>query len=116
MTNDFSLALKTARRQTGLTQKDCGHLLGASASVVRQLESGGRLPTIKEMCTLSLIYGRSFGCLYTPLMANVRKELDKQLGTMPSAPKKSTRNFNRKATLDILANRLVEETGPEYGG
>ncbi len=116
MQNDFSLDLKTTRKQAGLTQKDCGHLLGGSESRIKQLEGGTRLPTLPEMCTLSLIYGRSFECLFTPLFADVRKRLGKRLGTMPDAPKKSIRNFNRKDTLDALAERLLEEAGPLYGG
>jgi DNA-binding XRE family transcriptional regulator len=56
MYQDFLIDLKTARRRSGLTQADCGHLLGGSKSKISNLETGRKLPSMKEICGLSLIY------------------------------------------------------------
>ena len=60
MSTEFALDLRLARKKSGLTQRDCAHLLNVHASKVSALEHGKQLPTLIEICTLSLIYGRSF--------------------------------------------------------
>jgi len=114
MSHEFTIDLKCARRNSGLTQDDCGHLLGGDRSRIKQLETGARLPTLSEICTLSLIFGRSFESLFTELFIEIRNNLSERLGALPSAKGKSARTFNREGTLDILAERLLEETGPRY--
>ena len=81
MTNHFSIDLRCARRKAGLTQEDCGHLLGGSAGIICQLEKGKRLPTLKEVCSLSLIFGRSFETLFANVMSECRTELSDRLSS-----------------------------------
>ena len=103
--------LRGARRKSGLTQEDCGHLLGGSVTLVKQLEDGKRLPSIKEICTLSLIFGKSFESLFGEMMDKCRGDLTLRLGTLPTPRKQHASTFNRKATIDALCDRLA--TDPE---
>ena len=116
MNHNFSIDLRSVRRKAGLTQEDCGHLLGGSPSAIRQLESGSRLPTLMEICTLSLIFGRSFESLFGDLMMQCRQDLAERLGTLPDPQEPHASTFNRKSTLDALAERLDAETGQGYAG
>ena len=115
MFDEFIFDLKVARKRSGLTQVDCGHLLSASDNIVSQIERGQRLPTLRELCSLSLIYGRSFECLYAELFRQVRKDLMEQLGNMPDAPKDWLATKSRQRSLERLARRLLEETDLRHG-
>ncbi|MEP3300283.1 MAG: helix-turn-helix transcriptional regulator [Pseudoruegeria sp.] len=75
--------LKVARKKSGLTQNDCSHLVGVSRSTLSQIELGERMPSIKELISMSLLFGRSFDSLYADLLAEVRVELTDKLQTMP---------------------------------
>ena len=111
MNHNFAIDLRSARRGAGLTQEDCGHLLGGSKSAIGQLESGARLPTLTEICKLSLIFGRTFESFFGDLMHHCRQELDQQLSTLPDPKAPHASTFNRKSTLDALAERLDAEAG-----
>lgn len=115
MFDEFIFDLKVARKRSGLTQVDCGHLLGASDNVISQLERGQRPPTLRELCALSLIYGRSFDSLYADLLREVRDDLMEQLGSMPNAPKDWPAGQVRQRTLERLAQRLLEEADAGHG-
>ncbi len=115
MTKEFILDLKVARHKSGLTQADCSHLLGGSRSKAAQLEAGQRLPTLKEICALSLIYGRSFESLFGDIFVEVRRELAENLSSLPELKYTQASTFNRSATLDALAQRLSDESSMGYG-
>lgn len=110
MFEEFIFDLKVARKKSGLTQVDCGHLTGSSKNIISQIELGQRVPTVKELCLLSLIYGRSFDSFYADIMLQVRKDLVGKLKSMPSEPKGWPGSFARRRTLERLANRLEEES------
>jgi transcriptional regulator with XRE-family HTH domain len=110
MFEEFIFDLKVARKKSGLTQVDCGHLIGSSKNIISQIELGQRVPTIKELCSLSLIYGRSFESFYTDTLHQVRKDLVRKLKSMPAEPKGWPGSFARRRTLERLAGRLEEET------
>ena len=109
MHQDFSLDLRAARRKAGLTQADCGHLLGGSTKIIRQLEDGQRTPTLPEICTLSLIFGRSFESYFSELMPDLRETLSERLSSLPHPKETHAATFNRNATLEKLAERLADE-------
>lgn len=102
----FAHDLKVARRKSGLSQRDCGHLLAISQQRISQLETGRDLPTIPEICSLSLIYGRSFESLFGSVFDEVRKQISEQLTTLPNSKKGWIERFNRHSTLNRLAARL----------
>ena len=105
MSKTFPLDLKVARRKSGLTQADCAHLLGVHRSKVSHLECGETEPTLRDICTLSLIYGRSFESLFSSVFYELRRELRARLVTLPAPGGSWIGRFNRKATLDRLARQ-----------
>lgn len=114
MYHEFTLDLSVARRNAGLTQLECSHLIGGSRSKMSQIERGARLPNIKEICALSLIFGRSFESLYAEIFRDVRQELGANLATLPEPRIIRLAQFNRTNTLNALAARLLEETNTGY--
>ncbi len=109
MFQEFLFDLRVARKRSGLTQADCGHLLGASNNTISQIELGARLPTIREMCILSLIYERSFESFYRVMLKEARKTLSTRLISLPSHP---AENQRRRRTLNRLAKIVTTETTP----
>jgi transcriptional regulator with XRE-family HTH domain len=109
MTKEFALDLKVARRNSGLTQEDCAHLLDVCDATVAKIESGKRMPTIHEICTLSLIYGRSFESLFSGIFKEVRLNLNNRLASMPEGSGTICLRINRLSTLNNLGRRLSEE-------
>ncbi len=109
MFEEFIFDLKVARKKSGLTQADCAHLIGSSKNIISLIECGQRLPTICELCALSLIYGRSFESFYGDLLGQVRTALADRLRAMPDAPKGWPGSLARRHTLERLTERLAAE-------
>ena len=110
MTNrtDFALDLKAARRQSGLTQADCAHLMGCNATKLTRLEHGETLPGLKDILFLGLIFGKTFESLFAYLLNEARGLLATRLETLPDAPKQWTGARNRQQTLNRIAANLAE--------
>ena len=115
MSTEFALDLRLARRKSGFTQRDIAHLLGAHQTLVSELERGRQLPTLTQIVTLSLIYGRSFESLFAELMKSARDQLCKRILRMPSGVRSYVGTFNRDASIERLARRLADEQA-DYGG
>ena len=113
MKNTFALDLKVLRRKSGLTQKDCAHLLAIHPSRISLLESGRILPTIKDIMALATLHGRSMEQLMEQLVRDTHTHLAERLRSMPKAPSRWLGRFNRQHTLDDLADRLSALT--DYG-
>jgi transcriptional regulator with XRE-family HTH domain len=64
MIQEFTLDLRAARRNSGLRQVDCAHLMGVNKTKISNLENGRQRPSVRDICTLSMIYGRSFESLF----------------------------------------------------
>ena len=109
MTTEFALDLRLARRKAGLTQRDTAHLLGLDPAKLSQLEHGKRLPTLTEICTLSLIFGRSFESLFGETMEIARHDLRDRLKTIPSDVRRSAATMNREASLSRLGRQLKDQ-------
>jgi transcriptional regulator with XRE-family HTH domain len=106
MKNEFGLDLKVQRRKSGLTQGDAAHLLSVHPSKVSLLESGKVMPSFKDICALTLVYGRSFETLFMNMCTKTARELRQKLNAMPNAPKRWLGSFNRRATLTEIAERV----------
>ena len=115
MQTQFSLDLRVARRKAGLTQRDCAHLLAIHTSRMSNLEHGRHLPTLPEICLLSLIYGKSFESLYAAIFADVRTALMKRILTLPKNTREYVGTRNRETTIEQLAIRLAEESNDHEG-
>ena len=115
MSTEFALDLRLARRKSGFTQRDVAHLLGAHQTLVSELERGRQLPTLEQIVTLSLIYGRSFESLFSELMRTARERLQQRIVHMPDGVRSYVGTFNRDASIERLARRLADEHDA-YGG
>lgn len=109
MSTEFALDLRVARRKAGFTQRDIAHLLRVQQAKVSDLERGRKLPTVPQIVTLSLIYGRSFESLFAAVMAEARQKLTTRLGGMPTDTRAFVGTLNRTASLDRLRRRLAAE-------
>ena len=109
----FALDLKVLRRKSGLTQRDCAHLLAVHPSKVSLIECGKSFPSIGNIAVLTVIYGRSFEQLCEHFIIEAHRQLYDRVRTMPRAPKRWLGRFNRQHTLDQLADRLAALT--DYG-
>lgn len=111
----FSLDLRSARRNAGLTQDDTDHLLGRKGATT-YLETAKRQPTIREIITLSLILQKSFEDFYDKMVTSCRDKLKARLCTLPHPKAEHASTYNRKNTLDALASRLLDESEKSHDG
>jgi len=114
MTNEFALDLKVARRKSGLTQEDCAHLLGTFQPKISQMEAGKKMPSVQEICTLSLIYGKTFESLFSSIVTDAIQTVRRRL-TLPDCPKQWMGRYNRSNTLNALSERLEALSNKQYG-
>ena len=115
MSQSFALDLKVARRKSGFTQQDCAHLLDVNIAKISLLEQGKALPSVLEICTLSLLYGKSFESLFGGMMEDAQHNLKDRLVTLPEVSKRWLGRFIRNNTLNKLAARLDEINPSEHG-
>ena len=110
MSTEFSLDLRLARRKAGLTQHDTAQLLGVHQSVVFDLERGNLLPTLPQICALSVIFGRSFESLFFELMTGAKQAISGRLSLLPATVRSYVGTFNREASLQRMERRLRADT------
>ncbi|WP_417519741.1 helix-turn-helix transcriptional regulator [Minwuia sp.] len=115
MFNELSLDLRVARRQAGLTQTDCAHLLGLSKQLVSRIEKAERRPTPEEAAILCVLYNRSFESLFAAVLSDAVRLLDARLGTLPPPPSHWIATYNRQLTLSSLAERLADDNARDHG-
>lgn len=115
MSTELALDLRLARRKAGYTQRDVAHLMGVRQSLMSSLERGHRPPTIEQIVTLSLIYGRSFESYFGEVMRAARAHLQNRSRRMPTGVRQCVRTANRSASLERLARRLEEATAEHEG-
>lgn len=99
--------LKVARRKSGLTQADCAHLLGVHRSKISHLERGEIEPSLREVCALAFIYGRSVEDLFGCVFHDLHGDLEERLAAMPTARGNWIGRFNRARTLERLGRELT---------
>lgn len=109
MSSDFALDLRVQRRQAGFTQGDVALLLGVHQSHISDLEHGRVLPTVFEICSLSLVFGRTFESLFSEIMKAVREGIARRLGLLPETARSYVGTFNRDASIKKLERRLAAE-------
>ena len=115
MSQTFALDLKVARRKSGLTQQDCAHLLDVHKAKISLLEQGKTLPTVLELSTLSLLYGKSFESLFRSLIEDAQSTLKDRLTTLPVVSNRWLGRFIRQNTLNKLVARLDANNPNEHG-
>ncbi|MEM7068722.1 MAG: helix-turn-helix transcriptional regulator [Pseudomonadota bacterium] len=105
----FAHDLRVARKKSGLSQRDCAHLLDIRQQRISALETGDAIPTLSEICGLSLIFGKSFTSLFTAEFAIARRFIDERLSTLPADKRTWISRFNRTNTLSKLAERIATD-------
>lgn len=115
MSTEFALDLRLARRKSGFTQADTAHLLALNRSKLSLLETGLRLPSLVQICTLSLIYGRSFESLFGVIMQEAKSALQTRILSIPKNSRKYAGSFNRDHSIERLARRLADEQKDDGG-
>ena len=115
MLKDFAFDLKVARSKSGLSQSDCAHLLDVDRSKVSRLERGDSPPSVRDICTLSLVYGKSFESLFGTISDEVRDGLRQRLAHIPNQTGNRISQFNRTNTLNLLATRLDTIANHDHG-
>ncbi len=114
MIQEFTLDLRAARRNSGLRQVDCAHLMGVNKTKISNLENGRQRPSVRDICTLSMIYGRSFESLFAGIFDEVKADVFCHLSDLPEPQSHYGRANNRKRTLDGLRARLEEDHSEVY--
>lgn len=114
MSTQFAQDLRLARRKAGFTQQDIAQLLSAHQSIVSGLEHGKLSPSLEQIITLSLIYGRSFEAFFAEVMERCRQELIARADALPPTAKQTAETFNRPVSLERLKRRLAEPQ--DHGG
>lgn len=110
MSTDFALDLRASRRKAGYTQGDIAHLLNHHQSHVSDLEHGHQRPTLEQIVTLSLIYGRSFESLFGEVMAECKQHLSTRLASLPPPSNRIAGTFNRESSLQKLKHRVSDNS------
>jgi len=103
---NFAHTLSVARRQAGLSQADCAHLLGVSASHISKLEGGKATPNVPDLCGIALLFGRTMEGLSGTLFAEHAKEVQERLFDLPEPRTKWLGHFNRSNALERLSDRI----------
>lgn len=114
MRTQFSADLRLARRKAGYTQADVAVMLSDHQSVVSTLEAGTMRPTLEQIVTLSLIYGRSFEAFFEDVVADCTRRLKCRLDRLPQNVRDTAHTFNRASSLKQLHERLAKPI--PYGG
>ena len=115
MYKEFAFDLKVARRKSGLSQSDCAHLLDIDRSRISRIERGDSSPSVSDICTLSLIHGKSFERLFRTLLQEVGGNLRERLVSIPAQAGRRIDQFNRTNTLNLLAARLEDLNKHDHG-
>lgn len=114
MTTQFALDLRLARRKAGLTQGDCAHLLDVPQSRVSDFERGVSLPSLPELCALTLVFNRHFESLTQDELEHARAALQSRVRSLPQSRRLSVETINRGFTVRRL-KRTLRVTEMDHG-
>jgi transcriptional regulator with XRE-family HTH domain len=113
MNNPYTPTLRQLRRSAALTQDDVARILGTGGrSYVAMLESGDRVPHVRDTILLSMLFGAPESEIFPPLylstkerfQSNVRKLIEESLQAGEEA------NSDRIRFLrDALTNCTISE-------
>lgn len=105
MSTEFALDLRAARRKAGYTQGDIAQLLDSHQSHISDLEQGRLQPSLQQIVSLSLIYGRSFESFFSRVMNDCQEHLTARLASLPPGTD-TAGTFNRASSIKKLQQRL----------
>lgn len=108
MKHQYALDLRVARRKSGLTQQDCGHLLGIDATRITRFESGKRPPSVAELSILCFIFDVPLAAFADRIVEADAALLQRRLVRMPQCPKNWPDHEARANTLRELVEKLEQ--------
>ena len=114
MIQDFALEVRKTREASGLSQKDAAQLLNITQSALSKIEQGKQMPKLREICALSIIYGRTYECLFGDLIDDIRADMAVRVDELQKCSPNSTGNRLRTETLNNLCERL--DCANPFGG
>jgi len=116
MLTQFAQDLRAARNKAGLTTRDLSVLLEVGSADVTTLEKGDQLPTVEQLCKLSVIYNRNFPDFYQQQMKQAREALFRHLPDLPECTAGDDTHFNRDKTLKRLKSELTAAVSKRDAG
>ena len=99
--------LKLNRRESGLSVNDLAHLLGTNKARISKLHTGNAVMSLDELCSLSLIYGKTMDHLFSTAIYKLADTLIPRLSEMPREPKHWKSHDQRLDCLNALTPRLL---------
>lgn len=111
---EIAADLRVGRRESGLSNQDLAHLLAVDTARISRLENGKTELTLKEVCSLSLIYGKPVDGLLQICLSSVSVAIKDRLVDMPDEPEYWKAYEQRRNTLNTLAQTLETLTLPVY--
>ena len=115
MNKTFASDLNNARLESGLTVEDCAHMMAINQTRYRNLERGGIVPTLNEICALSVLFNQAFENLYNDIFDDVKAHMSAALENLPNAFDLPDSDVNRQTSLNKLAERLQSFGIEDYG-
>ena len=106
MKHHYALNLRVHRLRLGLTQTDAAHLLGVSQPRMSRIEAGIQEPTVKEMCSLCIIYDAPITALYRITAASAAGSIERRLKTVPKQALVAADSKRRATSLSMLKTQL----------
>jgi len=104
---DVMVDLKINRKESGLSGEDLAHLLDTSTARISKLHTGKAVMTIEELCSLSLIYGKTVDHLFGLAICKLAKSLRYRLSDMPNEPNYWKAHDQRLDCLNSMTTRLL---------
>ena len=111
---EIAADLRSARRLSGLSNRDVATLLDVDAGRISRLETGTSEPSGQELALLALVYGKSLGFMLPCSHRRFIKGLRKQLSKLPGEPRVWSPRKERQATLNRLADDLEGLISPYH--
>jgi transcriptional regulator with XRE-family HTH domain len=117
MNTPYTQTLRHLRRSAGLTQGDIARILGTGGrSYVAMLESGDRIPHVRDTILLSMLFGTENNIIFPHLYSstretfrsNVTKAIEELLAE--SEPNKERISFLRDALTSVELEGNVAST------
>lgn len=107
MSKQLAFDLRLARKKSGLMQRDVAHLLDIGQATLSDLERGLYRPSIDQICTLSLIYGRSFEHFFAEVLDHGRDNLRSRISSLTTKGGDEATAFRREGTLRRLEEQIT---------
>lgn len=99
--------LRISRQQSGLSGRDVAALLSINTARLSKLENGYARPKVREIISLSLIYGKSIDELFLLSSSRLTEKLKANLATLDFTNEEGAKGGRQRLdSLNALSERL----------